>query len=54
MTGNKYLNKRTKKVLDRTSGGKDEIKYWLPEVDVKKVCFHQWVLEVILSQEYLQ
>ena len=54
MTGNKYLNKRTKKVLDRTSDGKDEIKYWLPEVDVRKVCFHQWVLEVILSQEYLQ
>ena len=54
MIGNKYLNKRTKKILGITNGGKGEIKFWFPEVDVRKVCFHQRALEVILSQEHLQ
>ena len=54
MISNKYLNKMTKKILGITSGGKGEIKFWSPEVDVRKVCFHQWALEVILSQEHLQ
>lgn len=44
----------TKKILGITSGGKGEIKFWSPEVDVRKACFHQWALEVILSQEHLQ
>ena len=54
MIGNKYLNKRTKKILGITNGGKGEIKFWFPEVDVRKVCFHQRALEVILSQKHLQ
>lgn len=54
MIGNKYLNKRTKKILGVTNGGKGEIKFWFAEVDVRKVCFHQRALEVILSQEHLQ
>jgi len=54
MIGNKYLNKRTKKILGITNGGKGEIKFWLPEVDVRKGCFHQRALEAILSQEHLQ